>query len=287
MEEMILEVSHLRKEFPQFVLDDISFCLPKGCIMGLIGENGAGKTTALKLILGLLHKDGGTVSLFGKKTDREADIPKSRLGVVFSDMSMPQSFHAVEIGKIFKNLYPGWDEQEYSRLLKKFELDPRKTIKEFSRGMRMKLNLILAMSHHAELLLLDEATSGLDPVVRDDILDLLLEFVQDEQHAVLISSHITSDLEKAADYITYLHEGKVLLAEEKDRLLEDYAVLKGPREELSALPPGVVRRWRQNAFGAEALVRKSDIAGKLPQDLLMERTDLDSIMVFYAKGEKP
>ncbi len=283
MEDIILEIDGLCKQYANFKLQDVSFSLPKGCIMGLIGENGAGKSTTLKLILGLLRKDAGSVNIFGQDMEKEGEAIKDGIGIVFADMNMPFSFHAKQVNQVLKRLYHNWEEEKFFRLLDRFGLRREMPIKKYSQGMRMKLNIIVAMCHQARLLILDEATSNLDSVVRDDILELLLEFVQDAEHSVLVSSHITSDLEKAADYITYIHQGKILFSEEKDRLLETYVMWKTTMEELQQVRAEYGIRYRENAFGVEALVRRDETT--LPEEALLDRVTLDDIMLFYAKGK--
>ena len=204
----ILKVEHLSKKYEHFCLRDISFSLPSGCIMGLIGENGAGKTTTLKLILNLIRRDGGSVEIFGKDGIQEEKSVKEQIGVVLDEGGFHEMLTPRDIGNIMKGVYlKSWDGALYQRYLERFSLPGRKQIKEFSRGMKVKLSIAAALSHHPRFLLLDEATSGLDPVMRDEILDIFQEFITEENHAVLLSSHITSDLEKIADYITLSTKG--------------------------------------------------------------------------------
>ena len=227
-----LEVSHLTKDYGSFKLDDVSFTVPGGTIMGLIGENGAGKSTTIKCILNLIHRDGGTITVFGRDNREEERAVKEQIGVVLDECLFHDLLQPKQIGKILSSLYPNWDNKLFEHYRKKFGLTENKTVKEFSRGMKMKLAIAAAFATRPRLLILDEATSGLDPVVRDEILDEFLEFIQDEDHAILISSHITSDLEKAADYITYLHNGKVALTGAKDELLDTYGKLVCGRADL-------------------------------------------------------
>ena len=217
-----LEIEHLSKDYGSFRLEDVSFAIPGGTIMGLIGENGAGKSTTIKCILNLIRRDGGTIRVLGMDNLQEERSAKEAIGVVLDESTFHDTLRPTEVGQVLKHLYKSWDAPLFAQYLDKFGLPRKKTIKEFSKGMKTKLSIAAALSARPRLLILDEATSGLDPVVRDEILDEFLTFIQDEDHAVLISSHITSDLEKAADYVTYLHRGRVAVQGAKDELLETY-----------------------------------------------------------------
>ena len=216
MNQNILEIHHLSKDYGTFRLEDVSFSLPRGVIMGLIGENGAGKSTTINCILGEVQKSGGEITLFGQAQTASEKENKDRIGVVFDENHFPDLFTPKELGQVMAGVYSHWDWAAYRAFLARFSLREEQKIKDFSKGMKVKLAFAVALSHGAELLILDEATSGLDPIVRDEVLDLLRDFVQDEDHAVLVSSHITSDLEKVADYITFLHQGKLVFTLEKD-----------------------------------------------------------------------
>lgn len=225
MTNSALEVKNLTKDYGDFVLDKLNFTLPRGVIMGLIGENGAGKSTTINCILNEIQKDDGEILIFGKDhISNEIEI-KSKLGVVFDENHFPDIFTPMEIGKYMAGIYSGWEWATYRQFLEKFELPKDKKIKDFSKGMKVKLAFAVALSHKAELLILDEATSGLDPIIRDDVLDMLIDFVQDENHSVLVSSHITSDLEKVADYITFIHKGKLVFSHDKDDLVDNYGIV--------------------------------------------------------------
>lgn len=226
MSDNVLEIRELSKDYGDFVLDKVSFSLPRGVIMGLIGENGAGKSTTINCILNETQKTGGEILILGKDHISDEIEIKDKLGVVFDENHFPDIFTAEEIGKFMSGVYSGWEWSTYRQFLEKFELPKDKEIKDFSKGMKVKLAFAVALSHKAELLILDEATSGLDPIIRDDVLDMLIDFVQDESHSVLVSSHITSDLEKVADYITFLHKGKVVFSHEKDDLVDNYGIIK-------------------------------------------------------------
>ncbi len=273
-----LSIKHLHKRYDDFSLQDVSFTLPSGCIMGFIGENGAGKTTTIKLILDLIHRDSGEIEVLSQSNQKNFESVKGHIGVVLDESCFPEALNALAINSIMKSIYKTWDEQRFFALCKRFSLPNQKPVKDYSRGMKMKIGIAAALSHNAKLLILDEATSGLDPIVRDEILDLLLDFIQDETHAVFLSSHILSDLEKICDYIAFIHQGKLLFCEEKDVLRDTYGIVKGSIDAISQLSESTVAK-RQNAFGAEALVRRS----RVPKDYAVEPASLEDIMVFMAK----
>ena len=280
--DTILQVKDLCKKYDDFALDHVSFSLPCGCIMGLIGENGAGKSTTIKAILNLIHCDQGDIQIFGKDHIRDEIEIKEQIGVVFDTLNLPEMMRAQDVGKMMRFIYRQWDEAAYARYLKQFELPGKKIVKDFSRGMKMKLAIAVALSHNARLLLLDEATSGLDPIVRDEILDILLEFIQDESHGVLFSSHITGELETIADYVTFIHKGTVFFSEPKDQLLETYGILKCSEAELAQLDPTAVKGVRRHQFGVEALVEKSKLCG----GHIIDKASIEDIMLFIARGDR-
>lgn len=280
-----IEISGLCKSYGDFALEDVNLVLPGGSILGLIGENGAGKTTTIKCILNLVRRDAGTITLMGYDNIAQERQAKSEVGVVldecfFHDTLRPRDIHAI-LSRVFQN----WDRELFERYLKKFQLPEGKFIKEFSRGMKMKLSLAAALAHHPKLLILDEATAGLDPVVRDEILDEFLGFIQDEDHSILISSHITSDLEKVADYITYLHQGRVVLSEAKDVLQDSYGRLACTAQQLSTIQPEDLVRVRKGSYGCEALVSDRAAFHKKYPQLMVEPISLEDIMLFIGKGE--
>lgn len=280
-----IEISGLCKSYGDFALDHIDLTLLGGAILGLIGENGAGKTTTIKCILNLIRRDAGTIALMGYDNIAQEQQAKAEVGVVldecfFHDTLRPRDLHA-----ILSRVYKTWDRDLYGSYLKKFQLPEGKFIKEFSRGMKMKLSLAAALAHHPKLLILDEATAGLDPVVRDEILDEFLGFIQDEDHSILISSHITSDLEKVADYITYLHQGRVVLSEAKDVLQDSYGRLACTAQQLSTIQPEDLVRVRKGSYGCEALVSDRAAFHKKYPQLMVEPISLEDIMLFIGKGE--
>lgn len=280
-----LEVSHLTKDYGSFKLDDVSFTVPGGTIMGLIGENGAGKSTTIKCILNMVHRDAGDISVFGLDAITDERAVKSQLGVVLDDCGYFNPFTPAQLDRVQKGLYPQWESGLFQQYLSKFSLSEKKLIKDFSKGMRMKLALAAAFAVRPKLLILDEATAGLDPVVRDEILDEFLEFIQDENHSILISSHITSDLEKVADYVTYLHKGKVALTGAKDELLDTYGKLVCSRTDLEKVDPALLGGRRVSQFGCEALVKDRRTFARRYPGLTVEPASLEDIMIFTVKGD--
>lgn len=279
--DRMLTVSHVSKKYPGFSLEDVSFELPSGSIMGLVGENGAGKTTTLKLILNELRRDRGEITVFGMDNRKQEQQIKEQLGVVFDESYFHQEFQARDIGKIMRSVYRQWDDALYNQYLQQFQLPPTKIIKDYSRGMKMKLSIATALAHRPKLLILDEATSGLDPIVRNEMLDLFLDFIQDEGHSILFSSHITSDLEKVADYITFLHAGKVVFSRSKDDLMYQYGVAKCGASQFEKLDRADIIGYRHSAFGYEVLVSDRDRCKRKYPGLVIDNTTLDEIMLFY------
>lgn len=272
-----LEIAGLCKRYPDFTLDNLNLTLPSGCVMGLVGENGAGKSTTIKLILNMLRRDAGRVSVFGMDNLADDRRIKEEVGVVLDDVGFPACLTPRQIGNVLRRTYRSWNDGAYARLLERFRLPTEQAFGTFSRGMKMKLGIAAALAHEPRLLLLDEATSGLDPVVRDEIVTLFGEFTRDENHAVLISSHIVSDLEKICDYVAFLHKGKLLLCEEKDALLERYGVVRGTEDRLCALPPDAVRGVKRSPYGVEAVVERA----KLPSGVSAGPMDLEQIFLFW------
>ena len=281
-----IEVKGLCKSYGDFALRDVSFTLPGGSIMGLIGENGAGKTTTIKAILNLIRRDAGEIRLMGCDNVRQERQARAEVGVVLDECFFHDTLRPKDVGRILAPAFRGWDDGLYRDYLNKFQLPGGKLIKEFSRGMKMKLSLAAALAHRPRLLILDEATSGLDPLVRDEILEEFLAFISDEDHAILISSHIISDLEKVADYITYIHRGQVVLSDSKDDILDRYGRLACSREQLAGVDPADLVRVRKSAVQCEALVAdREGFRRKYPQ-LMVERISLEEIMLLIGKGER-
>ena len=280
-----IEIRRLCKSFPDFSLRDVSLTLPGGSIMGLIGENGAGKTTTIKCILNLVRRDAGEILLLGHDNLREERLAKQDVGVVLDECFFHDTLRPRDVGRILAPVFQSWDGGLYRDYLDKFRLPEKKFIKEFSRGMKMKLSLAAALAHRPKLLILDEATAGLDPVVRDEILDEFLSFICDEEHAILISSHITSDLEKAADYITYIHQGQVVLSDAKDAILDSYGRLGCTAAQLERVDPADLLRVRRGVFGCEALVTDRGAFRRKYPSLTVDRVTLEDIMLFIGKGE--
>lgn len=282
----ILEIENLTKKYPDFTLDTLSFSIPQGTIMGLIGENGAGKTTTINLVLNEMNKDGGGITIFGKDHLEHERAIKEKIGVVFDDCHFPDLFNANEMELFMKNIYATWQSKTYRDYLKRFGLPQDKPIKAYSKGMKVKLSFAVALSHQPQLLLLDEATSGLDPVMRDEILDLLLEFVQDENHGVLFSSHITDDLEKVADYITFIHKGKLLFSKTKDELIYQYGVIKCGAEMFNQIDKADMIAYRKQDYEWQVLVADQEEARRKYKKCLIDSVTISEIMLFHVKGEK-
>lgn len=277
-----LEIKNLTKSFPGFTLDHLSLTLPNGCIMGLIGENGAGKSTTIKLILDMIHKDSGTITILGKDNADNIRLTKEDVGVVMDEVGIPECLTAKQVGRVMRHTFRNWDDAEYTRLLQKLLLPDNKPFKDFSRGMKMKLGIAIAMSHGSKLLLLDEATSGLDPVVRDEVVEMFSDFTRDENHSILISSHIVSDLEKLCDYVAFLHKGKLILCEEKDMLLAQYGIVHCTSEQLKELAPQAIKYKKESPYGAEAMVLRNAI----PAGMNISPISIEELFVFMVKEAK-
>ena len=279
--ENALEIKGLCKQYTGFALENVSFSLPRGAVMGFIGENGAGKTTTIKAVLNLIRRDAGEIRVLGMDNIRDERAVKERIGVVLEDGCFLNTMNARQVDTLMGKAYQSWKPEQFFGFIRRFGIDENKKIKDYSKGMRMKISIAAALSHGAELLLMDEPTSGLDPVVRDEVLDLFYDFMQDEGHAILLSSHITSDLDKIADYITFIHGGRVALSEPRDELLDTYGVLRCTADQLAALEPQAVRAKRMGAFGCEALVRRDGV----PQGWPVEPVNIEQIMLFLTRGE--
>ena len=247
--------------------------------MGLIGENGAGKSTTIRLILEMAQKDSGSIRILGKDNTENISLTKEDVGVVLDEVGFPECLTAQQVGNIMKNTYRNWDMAVYKKYMKELALPENKEFKEFSRGMKMKLGIAVALSHDPKLLILDEATSGLDPVIRDEVLDIFSEFTRDENHAVLMSSHIVSDLEKICDYIAFLHKGRLLLCEEKDRIMEEYGIFRCSADQLAELDPAAVKGKKESAYGVEAIIERD----KVPAALHLSPVDIEQLFIFMVK----
>ena len=274
-----LEIRNLTRHFGDFTLDRLNLTLPGGCILGLIGENGAGKSTTIRLILGMLRPDGGTVTILGRDNRDNLALTKQDIGVVLDEVGIPECMTPKQVSIVMADVFTRWDAKTYEGLLERFSLPENKKFKEFSRGMKMKLGLAVALSHQAKLLILDEATSGLDPVVRDEVVSILSEFTRDESHSILISSHIVSDLEKLCDYVAFLHKGKLLLCEEKDMLLSEYGILHCRPEDL---PETGVLHKKLSPYGAEAIVRRDAVK----PGTALSPISMEELFVFMSKEAK-
>ena len=284
MSDNALELWHVSRRLGDFELRDVNLTLPKGCILGLVGENGAGKSTTIRLLTGELWPDSGTVSVL----DAEPGSPdfrsvKERLGVVLDDAWFPEILNARQVGTMMAMTYESWDAALYESYLARFALPREKNFKDYSRGMRMKLAIAVALAHRPEVLLLDEATAGLDPIVRDEVLEIFREFSEAEDHAILISSHILSDLEKLCDYIAFLHQGKLLFCQEKDRLLETYGLFVGTRQQAEELAEDAVLAREDSGFGGvRAIVRRDAVPACLP----LEKPTVEDIILAMVRKEQ-
>jgi ABC-2 type transport system ATP-binding protein len=284
--EPILQVENLTKQYPGFKLEHVSFSVPKGTIMGLIGENGAGKSTTINAILDLIQKDDGVVKFWGKELSSDPKNIKENIGVVFDGINFYETLTPTKIGKISAAAYRQWDETVYDSYLKKLQLPPQKEIKTFSKGMKMKLSIAVALSHKPRLLILDEATSGLDPVMRDDMLDLFLDFVQNENHSILMSSHISAGLEKVADYVTFIHKGKVLFCKQKDELRYHYGIVRCGAAQFDAIDKSEVLAYRKRDYQWDVLVADKEKARRKYKESVVDDASIDDILLLYVKGDQ-
>ena len=279
-----IKLSHINKSFGDFAIRDLNLTVPSGTICGLVGENGAGKSTTIRLLMGVLRPDSGTASVLGVDVSSpEFRDVKEDVGVVLDEAYFPESLNAVQVGKIMAATYRRWDQRLYDSYLKHFDLPEKKQFKDFSRGMRMKLAIAVALSHQPKLLVLDEATAGLDPIVRDEVLDIFNEFTREEDHSILISSHILSDLEKLCDYIAFIHKGDLLFCEEKDQLLEHYGIFEDSRENLDCLQPEAIVAREESRYGGVRALVKRDLA---PTGFRLEKPTVEDVVLFLVKGAK-
>ncbi len=284
--ENAIEIKGVTKKYDGFTLKNISFNVPKGSIMGFIGQNGAGKTTTIRSLLNLVKIDEGEIKLLGLDHIRSERAIKERIAVVFDELPFHDIFNANQMSRIFSGIYMNWDNETYTNYLDRFQLPRKKKIGQFSKGMKMKLQIACALSHNAELLVMDEATTGLDPVVRNEILDIFLEYLQDEKHSILMSSHITGDLEKIADSVTFIDRGQILLSGYKDDVLESHGILKCSRRDYKDIDPADFVSARLNDYGAEVMISDKAAISRKYSGLIIDRAALDEIMVYYVNRSK-
>ena len=284
--ENAIEISDLTKKYSGFTLDNISFNVPKGSIMGFIGQNGAGKTTTIRSLLNIISIDEGEIKLLGLDYLKNEQEIKERISVVFDELPFQDIFTAKDMARIFEGIYPQWDNAVYTQYLDRFRLPKNKKIGEFSKGMKMKLQIACALSHNAELLVMDEATTGLDPVVRDEILHIFMEYLQDGERSILMSSHITSDLEKIADSVTFIDKGKLLISGYKDDILESHGILKCDKSELGNIDPKDIVSIRMNNYGAEVMLSDRQSASYRYSGAIIDPASLDDIMLYYVHKDE-
>ncbi len=282
--EYAIELDGVTKQYSNFKLDKVSFSVPRGCIMGFAGENGAGKTTTIKAVLNLIRTEEGNIKVFGLDHKKEERRIKEQIGVVFDESYFHDNLTAGQISKIMGNIYSTWQKDIFESYVNQFKLPKDKLVKEYSRGMKMKLSIAAALSHQAKLLILDEATGGLDPIIRDEILDIFLEFIQDEEHTILFSSHIISDLEKVADYITFIHEGKIVFSKSKDDLIYCYGLVHCKKEDYDKLDKTHIVGVRKSQFGYEVLVDNKRELERYNRDLVVDNASIEEIILFKVRG---
>ncbi len=282
----VIELKNVKKDYGDFVLDNISFSVPTGSVCGFIGQNGAGKTTTIQIILDAIKRDGGEVYVFGKNIDEGMAELKEDIGVVFDEMGFHDFLTPKQINTVMKNIYKNWDEDAFFGYLKRFSLPAKKECGKFSRGMRMKLQIATAMSHKAKLLIMDEPTSGLDPIVRNEIIQIFREFVIDEEHSILLSSHITSDLEKIADEVVFIDAGKVILSGNKDEIIENHGILRCRKDDVGKISRSLIVDTDVSSMGAEILVNDKKAASKLYPEMVIDDAGLEQIMIHYVNSSK-
>ena len=281
-----IEIKNLTKHYDGFTLDNISFNVPKGSIMGFIGQNGAGKSTTINILLNIIKADSGEVKIFGlDNCINERDI-KQDIAAVFDELPFHEQLNAKSLDKILKHIFKQWDSNKFFSYLERFQLPVKKKFAQFSKGMKMKLQIAAALSHNAKLLIMDEATTGLDPVVRNEILDIFLEYLQDEEHSILMSSHITSDLEKIADSVTFIDRGKLLITGYKDEILESHGVVKCTKADFNNIEKGDYISARIGDYGVEVMVADKAAFARKHSGLVIDPTTLEEIMLFYVNREK-
>ena len=274
-----IKIENLNKNYPSFSLKDVSFSLPKGYIMGFIGKNGSGKSTTIGIALGLKKADSGVCQILGENSYKLSSETKEKIGVVLDECCLPGTLNYVQINKVLSDIYKNWDSEKFLGGCENYNFDKKTIINKYSKGMKMKISILSAICHRPELLILDEPTSGLDPEARSEIMDMLLDFVQDENKSVLISSHITSDLEKVCDYITMINNGKIIFSEEKDKLLEEYGILHCANSDFDKIDKSAVISSKQTQYSTNALVKRSNLKG----DYIIDKPSLEDIMLYCSK----
>lgn len=284
--ENAIEIRDLTVKYDGFTLDRINFDVPKGTIMGFIGQNGAGKTTTIKTLLNIIKRDEGTIKMLGLDNIKDEIRIKEQISAVFDELPFQEQLNAKNLNFIMKEIYREWNTDTFYGYLDRLALPNRKKIGDFSKGMKMKLQIAVALSHNAKLLIMDEATTGLDPVVRNECLDMFLEYLQDENHTILMSSHITSDLEKVADSVTFINKGKLLLTGYKDEVLEQHGVIKCKKNDYKEISPEDIVSSRVSDFGAEIMVKDKEMCRKKYSGLTIDNTTLEEIMLYYVNAEK-
>ena len=287
MEEIknVIEIKNITKDYGDFKLDNVSFNVPEGSVCGFIGQNGAGKTTTIKSILDVINIDAGEIFVFGQNIKKDSAKLREDIGVVFDEMGFHEFMTGKDINIMMKNIYKNWDENVFFEYLKKFSLPSKKPCGDFSRGMRMKLQIAVALSHNAKLLIMDEPTSGLDPIVRNDIIQIFREYVVEEDHSILLSSHITSDLEKIADEVVFINRGKIVLAGNKDEILEKHGLLKCKKSEIAEISESLIVKVEEESFGSTVLVNDRKACEKLYPGMVIEQASLEDIMLFYVNKQ--
>ena len=282
----IIEIKDLSKNYDKFSLGPINLNIPKGEIIGLIGENGAGKTTLIKLLLNIIKPDKGKIKLFNRDYLESEEINKKDVGVVLDDMFFPEILTPLDINLIMKNIYANWDSELYFKYIEEFNLPKDKTIKTFSKGMKKKLEIVTSIAHHPKLLILDEPTSGLDPVVRKEVLDIFLKFMQSEDHTIILSTHITSDLENVADRIVFIDQGKIVLDDLGSDIMDSYGILKCSIEDFKKLDKNDILKYQKNKYNYEVLIKNKNALKKKYKGMVIDKITLDELMVLMIKGEE-
>ena len=284
--ENILEIKNLSKKYTEFELKNVSLSLPKGKIMGFVGENGAGKTTTIRAILNLIKIDSGEIKIFGSKLENNEKSIKEKIGVLLDDSFLSEYLTPLDLNKIMKNIFKSWNENLYFKYIKELKLPEKKIVKEFSSGMKMKVKIAVALSHNPKLLILDEPTSGLDPIARNEILDIFQDFVQDEENSILVSSHITSDLERVADYISFINDGEIIFTKTKNELLDNFGIAKCTEEEFQKIDKKDYVKFKKNREEYDVLIENKDNFNKKYDIKVIDRANIDDVMYIYIKGEK-